>query len=314
MIGATAEQIESAIGMVVAHAIPFRAIRAGKQLSDSKGSSAAISTEFAITAVKRSMAGFLGPRDIFRNPEAIFRIFEGPGQMFKAVNAPTRQHRAGRRRRPSTSTSACRRRLRRHGHALQAGPLRAPVRRRDPGRDRPDRQGPALLDDANGSNIRPSRSSPTSPPSASSATPPSATPPPASPPTTPWSTSSPRCCARPSTNGPTGRDLRWNDLMLEPADYSPRRDQRRRTRAIMDKIEFAHGGDDYDSKYPDGIPTSVVITDTDGTDARLGPGHVPRRPRPQHHRRPRRRARPQVPLLGKLAFDDPTPIIDRYPG
>ena len=29
-------QIESAIGMVVAHYIPFRAIRAGKQLSDSK--------------------------------------------------------------------------------------------------------------------------------------------------------------------------------------------------------------------------------------------------------------------------------------
>ena len=30
MIGATKEQIESAIGMVVAHYIPFRAIRAGK--------------------------------------------------------------------------------------------------------------------------------------------------------------------------------------------------------------------------------------------------------------------------------------------
>jgi 2-methylcitrate dehydratase len=33
------------------------------------------------------MAGFLGPRDIFRNPEAIFRIFEGPGQMFQKVGA-----------------------------------------------------------------------------------------------------------------------------------------------------------------------------------------------------------------------------------
>jgi 2-methylcitrate dehydratase len=49
MMGATAEQIESAIGMVVAHYIPFRAIRAGKQLSDSKGASAAISTEAAIS-------------------------------------------------------------------------------------------------------------------------------------------------------------------------------------------------------------------------------------------------------------------------
>ena len=43
-MGATAEQIESAIGMTVAHYIPWRAIRAGKQLSDSKGASAAISS------------------------------------------------------------------------------------------------------------------------------------------------------------------------------------------------------------------------------------------------------------------------------
>jgi 2-methylcitrate dehydratase len=43
-MGATAAQIESAIGMVIAHYIPFRAIRAGHQLSDSKGASAAIST------------------------------------------------------------------------------------------------------------------------------------------------------------------------------------------------------------------------------------------------------------------------------
>ena len=62
MMGASAAQIESAIGMVVAHYIPFRAIRAGKQLSDSKGASAAISTEAAILSVKRAMAGFLGPR------------------------------------------------------------------------------------------------------------------------------------------------------------------------------------------------------------------------------------------------------------
>ena len=48
MVGASAEQIEHAIGMVVAHYIPWRAIRAGKQLSDSKGASAALSTEVAI--------------------------------------------------------------------------------------------------------------------------------------------------------------------------------------------------------------------------------------------------------------------------
>ena len=73
LTGATAEQIESAIGMTVAHYIPWRAIRAGKQLSDSKGASAAISTEAAIMSVLRAQKGFIGPKDIFRNPESVFR-------------------------------------------------------------------------------------------------------------------------------------------------------------------------------------------------------------------------------------------------
>ena len=94
LMGATAEQIEMAIGMVVAHHIPFRAIRAGKQLSDSKGSSAAISTEAAMQCVHRTMDGFLGPRDIFRNPEAIFRLFEGPGQMLQKVDGPVNREKA----------------------------------------------------------------------------------------------------------------------------------------------------------------------------------------------------------------------------
>lgn len=58
MIGATPEQIESAIGMVVSHYIPWRAIRSGKQLSDSKGASAALSTEAAILSVHRAIRGF----------------------------------------------------------------------------------------------------------------------------------------------------------------------------------------------------------------------------------------------------------------
>jgi len=74
LMGATPEQIEHAIGMFVAHYIPYRAIRAGKQLSDSKGASAAISTEAAILCMKRAMNGFIGPKDIFRNPEAIWRL------------------------------------------------------------------------------------------------------------------------------------------------------------------------------------------------------------------------------------------------
>jgi 2-methylcitrate dehydratase len=75
MLGATPDQIESALGMVISHYIPWRSIRAGKQLSDSKGASAALSTEAAVLSVHRAMRGFLGPRDIFRNPEALFRYF-----------------------------------------------------------------------------------------------------------------------------------------------------------------------------------------------------------------------------------------------
>ena len=75
LMNASVEEIESAIGIFVAHYIPFRAIRAGKQLSDSKGASAALSTEAAIQCINRAIRGFSGPKDIFRNPEAIFRLF-----------------------------------------------------------------------------------------------------------------------------------------------------------------------------------------------------------------------------------------------
>ena len=73
LVGASPIAIEHAIGMYVAHYIPWRAIRAGKQLSDSKGASAAISTEAALMCIKRAMRGFVGPKDIFSNPESVFR-------------------------------------------------------------------------------------------------------------------------------------------------------------------------------------------------------------------------------------------------
>ena len=74
-MNATPEQIESAIGMFVAHYIPFQAIRAGHQLSDSKGATAALSKKVTIMTFKKAIKGFVGPKDIFRNPEAILRLF-----------------------------------------------------------------------------------------------------------------------------------------------------------------------------------------------------------------------------------------------
>jgi 2-methylcitrate dehydratase len=34
------------------------------------------------------------------------------------------------------------------------------------------------------------------------------------------------------------------------------------TREIMNRIEFRHGGKEYDDKYPDGIPTTLEIEHT----------------------------------------------------
>lgn len=48
MLGAEVEQIESAIGMTVAHFVPYRAVRTGSDLCDSKGASAAFSAEVAV--------------------------------------------------------------------------------------------------------------------------------------------------------------------------------------------------------------------------------------------------------------------------
>ena len=74
-VGGDIDEIESAIGMVGAHYVPFRAIRAGHQLSDSKGASAALSAEVAVMSARRSLAGFIGPKDIFRNPLATLPLY-----------------------------------------------------------------------------------------------------------------------------------------------------------------------------------------------------------------------------------------------
>src|SRR5882762_3630021 len=80
MLRASVDHIESAIGLVVAHYVPFRAIRHGEQLSDSKGASAAISAEVAVQSMRRAMRGFVGPADIFRNPQAVFCLLEKPDE------------------------------------------------------------------------------------------------------------------------------------------------------------------------------------------------------------------------------------------
>lgn len=260
MLGATEEQIERAIGMVVAHYIPFRAIRAGKQLSDSKGASAAISTEVAILSMKRCMAGFLGPRDIFRNPEAIFRIFEGPGQMFKAVSATdanTEQADASpfdlvlANSGSDFAVMGMHFKLGLYEHQ-SAGALQAVLDLFT--------KNPSLLDQADGGAIKninivayepafgiigdPAKRNPTTRQSADH--------------------SMVYIVSTLIRTALESKKVNWKDLILTPYDYDRSSIHNPITRSLMEKITFEHGGKDYDDKYPDGIPTSMVITDKDG--------------------------------------------------
>lgn len=60
-------------------------------------------------------------------------------------------------------------------------------------------------------------------------------------------------------------DSAWKSLMLSPYDYDAASLTDTETRNIMSKVVFEHGGESYDAKYPEGIPTSVDITLKDST-------------------------------------------------
>jgi 2-methylcitrate dehydratase len=51
----------------------------------------------------------------------------------------------------------------------------------------------------------------------------------------------------------------WRELMLVPADYDDTALFDPLTRSLIDRIEFRHGGREYDDMYPDGIPTTLDI-------------------------------------------------------
>lgn len=263
LMGANAEQIESAIGMFVAHYIPWRAIRAGKQLSDSKGASAAISSEAAVLCMKRAMAGFIGPKDIFRNPEAIFRFFEptteGTERWKESGNSPfdlvlshsgsdfavmgmhfklgLYEHQsAGALQGIINLVSA-------HPHLLEAGG------------EKIARIDIVAYEPAFGIIGNPMKKDPRTRQSADHSM--------------AYIVATLLRKAIEKGTLPAGGgayDEVWKALMLDPYDYQVADSAifHPVTRALMQKIEFRHGGAEYDAKYPDGIPTSLVITDTAG--------------------------------------------------
>ena len=48
--------------------------------------------------------------------------------------------------------------------------------------------------------------------------------------------------------------------MPEPSDFTQKAINNKTTRSLIEKVTVEHGGKAYDEQYPDGIPTSVVIT------------------------------------------------------
>ena len=304
MRGATAEQIESAIGMTVAHYIPWRAIRAGKQLSDSKGASAAITTEAAILSMQRSMRGFVGPGDIFRNPEAIWRQFEPTDG-----DAPfdlVLSHSGG-----DFAVMGMHFKLGLYEHQ-SAGALQGLI-------DLIQRN-PQLLESPQGiKSIKviayepafgiigdPAKRDPRTRQSADHSM------------VYIIATVLRKAMqfAQDSGGGSTtladSNDGYWKKLILMPDDYNERAIFDHQTRALMEKVTFEHGGAEYDAKYPDGIPTLVIITDTDGKTYDSGLVMYPAGHARNTTANLDELLRNKWQTLGALASDDPSSIIDRF--
>jgi len=115
-------------------------------------------------------------------------------------------------------------------------------------------------------------------------------------------------------SGGGAHDAVWKALMLSPYDYAE--DERAifnpLTRSLMKKIAFEHGGPEYDRRYPDGIPTSIVITAANGSRHDTGLIMYPA----GHARNTTANLKDilahKFKLLGDLALAQPQPIIDRF--
>lgn len=239
VLGASAEQIESAIGLVVAHYIPFRAIRHGEQLSDSKGASAAISSEVAVLSMQRALRGFVGPADIFRNPQAIFCLFERPAEKNVSPFDLTLATRG-----EDFAVMGMHFKLGLYEHQ-SAGAIQGLL-------DLLAAQPQLLASPASIRKIRitiyepafsiigdPHKRDPRTRQSADHSM------------VYIIATLLRKACEL----GRSG----WRELILLPADYNDASLLHPLTRSLMEKIEFVHGGAEYDAKYPDGIPTTLEI-------------------------------------------------------
>jgi 2-methylcitrate dehydratase len=240
-LGGSAEQVESAIGMAVAHYVPFRAIRAGHQLSDSKGASAALAAEAAVLCARRALAGFRGPADVFRNPLAIYRLHEpcpdgeSPfdlelGVADDAFAIHGMHFKLGLYEHQSAGA------IQALVDLLAAEPAFA-----DP--DRLERVRVAIYEPAFSIIADPAKRTPATRQSADHSL--------------PYILARTLLKARAAVAA--GTRAGWESLMLLPDDYADAAIADPAVARIIERIEIVHGGADYDARYPDGIPTSVEL-------------------------------------------------------
>ena len=260
VVGATAVQIDSAIGMVVAHHTPWRAIRAGKQLSDSKGASAAIIAEAAVVAVRRSMRGFVAPLDVFRNPDAPFLRFASPavptgepsspfdlvlGQSGDDFAVMGMHFKLGLYEHQSASAlQALISLLAAHPDVVAAGPAalrQVTVRIHEPAYSiigKPEKLDPHTRQSADHSMVFIVA-------------------------TLLHHAFTAGLDAAHDTAAERDTTALWQRWMLLPHDYSKPALANAAVRHLMSLVVFEHGGPEFDAKYPEGIPTTVSLTLTD---------------------------------------------------
>ena len=248
MLEASIEQIEHAIGMFVAHYIPFRAIRAGHQLSDSKGASAALSTEVAIMSMHRAMLGFIGPKDIFRNPESIFKLFKKSEKNESSFDLEVGMYGN------DFSVMGMHFKLGLYEHqsaGVIQGVLDLLLKSKISNRISISEINSIKIlayEPAFGIIGDPAKRNPTTRQSADHSM------------VYIISTVLRKAFETPNLfEGVVSTDDLWKKLILLPKDYSPEAIQNKDTRSLMEKIVFEHGGPEFDKNYPKGIPSTVKI-------------------------------------------------------
>jgi 2-methylcitrate dehydratase len=241
-LGGGEDEVESAIGMAVAHYVPYRAIRAGHQLSDSKGASAALAAEAALLCARRALAGFVGPQDVFRNPLAIYRLNrpcpdgESPFDLELGAEGD------------AFAIHSMHFKLGLYEHQ-SAGALQSlvdlcaahPALPRD--LDGVARIRVRIYEPAFSIIADPAKRAPTTRQSADHSL--------------PYILA--RTLLKARAAAAAGAAPGWEPLMLLPDDYAAAALADPEVRRLIDRISIEHGGPEYDAAYPDGIPTSVAI-------------------------------------------------------